>query len=116
MFTSTIKSARLNQKQSIKELAQSIGIDPSLLSRIERGERVATEDQVKKIAINLGVDIGELMKLWLQDKVENVLTQYPDYAGDVLLAMESRIEYLTGKKCFAHSAYLQSIEETVRTN
>src|SRR5690606_27866801 len=97
MFSSTIKSARLNQKQSIKELAQNIGVDPSLLSRIERGERVATEGQVKKIATNLGIGIEELLKLWLQDKVENMLVQYPDYAGEVLVAMESRIEYLSGK-------------------
>ncbi len=97
MFGQKINTARKSQRKSIKELAQQLAIDPSLLSRIERGERTATKNQVQQLSTCLDLNYTELLKLWLQEKVEGMLTEYPEIAQEVLMAMETRIEYLTGK-------------------
>ena len=98
MFGTTLKNIRLHQGKSLKEVAAILGIDPSLLSRIEREERKATEDQVRELAAILNTDLNELMKSWLSDKLYDVLDDYPELAADVLQAMETRLAYLSGPK------------------
>ncbi len=98
MLGNIVKISRKNQNISLKELAQTLAIDPSLLSRIERNERPATENQVRELAKILNLNPADLLKTWLEDKVVNVLKPYPTFAADVLMAMESRIEYLTGPR------------------
>lgn len=98
MFFKELKKYRTKNGLSIKELAQQIGIDPSLLSRIERNERPATEQQVKDLAKHLNAPTDAWLSLWVQDKLEKILAAYPTMAHDVLKAMETRIEYLSGPK------------------
>ncbi len=98
MFGTTLKSIRIAQNRSLKDIAQAIHIDPSLLSRIEREERKATEVQVHDLAVALQANPEDLIKHWLSDKVFDVLDDYPMLAKEVLLAMETRIEYLNGPK------------------
>ncbi len=98
MFGNTLKTLRLASGYNLKELAQQLGIDPSLLSRIERDERTATEQQVKTMAHLLKTPTADLLKTWLADKVASVLNPYPSLAPEVLAVMESRIEYLQGPK------------------
>ena len=40
----------------------------------------------------------DLLKSWLEDKLVGMLKQYPAIAADVVKAMESWVEYLTGPK------------------
>lgn len=98
MFGNTIKNYRVKQNRSVKDLAQSLAIDPSLLSRIENGQRPATEAQVKQLAYVFGEEENVLLKKWLEEKVFGILSQYPSLAEDVLVAMETRAEYLAGPK------------------
>lgn len=50
------KLKRINQD----EFAKLTGIPLSILGKIERGERKATEDELKIIAKNLKININEL--------------------------------------------------------
>ncbi|MGM9967906.1 MULTISPECIES: helix-turn-helix domain-containing protein [unclassified Rummeliibacillus] len=50
------KLKRINQD----EFAKLTGIPLSILGKIERGERQATEDELKIIAKNLKININEL--------------------------------------------------------
>jgi Fic family protein len=83
---------------SVKDLAAHIGVDASLMSRYERGERMPARAQVSAIADALDVANQTLTQLWLEDKVLALLNGYPELAYDVVKAMESRVEYLTGPK------------------
>ena len=103
MFGNTIKNYRVKQNRSVKDLAQSLAIDPSLLSRIENGQRPATEAQVKQVAYVFGEEENVLLKKWLEEKVFGILSQYPSLAEDVLVAMETRAEYLAGPKALERS-------------
>ena len=45
------------------------------MSKIERGDRNASRDQVAKIAKFLKVEYDELLTLWLADKVGSVVEE-----------------------------------------
>lgn len=96
MLKQFIREARIRRGMSVKDLAAHIGVDASLMSRFERGDRMPAQTQVSAIADALGVSRQDITQQWLEDKVFTLLNGYPDLAPDVLKAMESRVEYLTG--------------------
>ena len=49
-FGEQLRSMREQKKMSLREVATVIGIDTSLLGKIERNERQATKEQIKLIA------------------------------------------------------------------
>ena len=56
----------------IREVAASISIDPTLLSKIERDERMTTREQVKAISAFYKV-YNFIMLAYLSDKIVNEL-------------------------------------------
>lgn len=72
-------------------------IDQSILSKIERGERKATRNQVIQIARIFNVDEKELLINYLSDKVLYDLKDEV-FASDVLKVAEKKIEYNTKKE------------------
>ena len=74
-----------------KKIAETLGIDVPMYSRIERGERPAKRDQVVAIAKQLGIDEKELIHLWLAEKVLNIVSEEED-ANTVLSIVSSNID------------------------
>ncbi|RED99843.1 Fic family protein [Marinoscillum furvescens] len=97
MFGARLKDIRLSRKLKLKELAALTGIDVTLISRFERGDRMPTKNQLLLLSEQLGVSLAELKKEWLADKVVALL-QYEPMAMEALQVAESRVEYLTSKK------------------
>jgi transcriptional regulator with XRE-family HTH domain len=63
-FRDFIKQERENQGISQRKLAIAIGITPTYLSKIERGEfQLPSEKVIEKIADELNVDFDELMRI-----------------------------------------------------
>jgi transcriptional regulator with XRE-family HTH domain len=56
-----IRRARRKQKITQKDLALSVDISPSLVSKIERGAYQVAEDNLLAICDFLGLEIGELI-------------------------------------------------------
>lgn len=83
---------------SKKEMAQKIGIDPSLLSRFESENRLPTAPQIDLLASVLGIDKITLLKPWIADQVIGLVKPYPIIANEVLQLAETRIEYLVEAK------------------
>lgn len=94
MFGQIIKEARKRRRMNLKELSSTTGIDQTLISRIERENRMPTEAQLPILAENLALDISELKKEWMAEKVLKII-KYSPIANEVLLVAESRIAYLT---------------------
>lgn len=115
MFGKFVKERRLKQGLSVKEMAANLAMDASLLSRIENNKRLPKEAQLKKISEILETSFEELSKLWLEEKLFNTVKQYPQYAGEVLKALETRTEYLSGKSSLdipsLPSSITQELEE-----
>ncbi|MCB0481730.1 MAG: Fic family protein [Flavobacteriales bacterium] len=98
MFAKLLRDERSRRNMSLKSLSKHTDIDASLLSRFENGQRMPTKEQLGKLSNELGFSDHQLLKAWLVDKVYDVLDDYPDVASEVLHAMESRVEYLSGPK------------------
>jgi len=82
----------------IYDLAQQVGIDPSLMSRIISGKRKPTTKQLKKISEVLNIDFNDVLKDYLSQEVISLLTPYPQIASEVMMAAEERITYLTSEQ------------------
>ncbi len=64
-----IRALRVSAGFLLREVAAELAIDPSLLSRIERGEKRPTREQVLALARILRTDRDELLAVYLSDRV-----------------------------------------------
>ena len=95
-----IRKQRKKKGLLIRELASSLQMDQSILSKIERGERRATEAQIECISNYFDVKRDELMILWLSDKVISDLRNKEFLTNEVFKVSEERIVYEKNKKHF----------------
>ena len=75
MFGPRIKAMRLEQGLKQRQLAELLGTDMPMYSKMELGARRVRRDQVPKLAELYKVDVKELMKLWLADGVYAILKE-----------------------------------------
>ncbi len=87
-----IRDLRVSGGLLLREVAAELRIDPSLLSRIERGEKSPTRDQVLSLARLLRADESELLATYLSDKVLYEL-QGEKLAMRAIQIAEKRIAY-----------------------
>ena len=74
-FGQRIRELRERRELFLRQVAAYLEIDTALMSKIERGDRNASRDQVAKIAKFLKVEYDELLTLWLADKVGSVVEE-----------------------------------------
>ena len=53
----------------MREVAAEIELDQALLSKIERGERLPTKDQVLRLAAFYKLDLNEVLVAYISDKL-----------------------------------------------
>ena len=92
-FGQKIRSLRESQELLLRQVAAAIEIDQALLSKIERGERLATKNQVIALAYFFDINDRELLILWLGEKIAYGIKD-EDIANDALKAAEVAIQYL----------------------
>ena len=92
-----LRTLRVNTKLSLREVAAEIGMDTSLLGKIERNERQPTKEQLKQIADFFKIDDKMLMRELLSDQFAyKILEEGADI--DTLKVAEEKIEYLIANK------------------
>lgn len=64
-----LRELRKLKKQTLNLVAENNKIDLTLLSKIERGERMPTEEQLVKLASYYGIDEQELKTLLIAEKI-----------------------------------------------
>ena len=60
------------------EIANAISVDIPMYSRYERGLRQIKEEHIGIIASKLKIDYAELRKMWIADKILNVVSAEND--------------------------------------
>lgn len=96
-FGERLRNLREQSNLSLREVATKIGIDTSLLGKIERNERQPTKEQIKLIASYFKVDKHELVKEVLSDMFAyKILEEEADL--DTLKVAEAKVEYLKKRK------------------
>lgn len=88
-----VRTLREDAQLSLREVAEKIGIDTSLLGKIERNERQATKEQIKQVAKYFKLNEKDLMKEFLSDQIAyKIIEEEVDI--DTLKVAEKKVEYL----------------------
>lgn len=96
-FGEQLRSLREVRNLSLREVASKIGIDTSLLGKIERNERQATKEQIKQVAKFFKYNEQLLFELNLSDQLAYKIIE-ADVDSDILKVAEQKIEYLKSTK------------------
>ena len=92
-----VRAMREEAKLTQREVAEKIGIDASLLGKIERSERQPTKEQIKQVARYFNLDEKDLLKEYLSDQIAyKILEEGADL--DTLKVAEKKIQYLKDRK------------------
>ncbi len=89
-----LRKLREDQRLPLRKVAAELDIDQSILSKIERGERKATKEQIIHIATIFNVNEKELLINYLSDLVLYELRDEA-LATDALKVAEKKIKYMT---------------------
>ncbi len=95
-FGEVIRNMRESQGLPIRKVAAHLDIDPSTLSKIERNERSANKEHIKKLSEIFDVDENELLVSYLSDKISYDLID-EDCSSEVLKVAEEKIKYYRSK-------------------
>jgi HTH-type transcriptional regulator, competence development regulator len=87
-----IRELREKQNFLLRQVAAALEVDTALMSKIERGERNASKQQVVDIAKFLKSDEDELLTLWLADKLESAVGEENHLASDALNLAKKKFE------------------------
>lgn len=81
----------------LREVAAHLEVDPSLLSKIERGDKRATREQVVQMARMYKADEKDLMVSYLSERVVYQVED-EDLAIEALKVAEEMIKYKKSKR------------------
>ncbi len=85
-----LKTAREQKGLTMREVSQQLQIDQALVSKFENGQRNPTKAQITKMAGLYGIDLENLMLLWLKEKILREIEGEP-LALKALKAAESEL-------------------------
>lgn len=91
-FGEKLRSLREERAIPLRLVAEKIGIDTSLLGKIERNERQATKEQIKLIAKYFKYDEQSLIEENLSDQIAYRIL-YEDVDLNVLKVAEGKVKY-----------------------
>ncbi|KAA6343152.1 hypothetical protein EZS27_009157 [termite gut metagenome] len=93
----TLRKLREDKQLPLRVVAAYLDIDQAILSRIERGQRKASREQVIKLATYFNVSEDELIIAWLSDKVVYELAE-EQLGIEALKIAEEKVKYNKIKK------------------
>ena len=92
-----LKELRDAQHLPLREVADAIGIDVSLLGRIEKGQRKPSRQLISKFSKFFKVNKSKLLVAFLSDRVVYEMAEDLNLSRDVLRVAERKVKYLTLK-------------------
>lgn len=92
IFGDHIRELREEQNLPLRKVAAFLDIDTSVLSKIERGERQASKENVIRIAEFFSIDQQILLNEFLGETIAKLLYKEKAYE-DILKIAEDKIEY-----------------------
>lgn len=96
-FGDTVKKLREDKHLTLREVAEEVGIDTSMLGKIEKNNRKPTDQLIEKFANFFKVSDKDLKIAFLSDEVVYQLLE-EDFASEVLKVAEKKVKYLKTKK------------------
>ena len=96
-FGNRIRALREKKGLVLRKVAAQLDIDTATLSKIELGDRQAKRQHLIVLSQLYGVDLQELEKLWLTDKVYEIIE---DEEQGLSVLKEAETAYKKIKKVF----------------
>lgn len=93
----TLRELRESKGLLLREVGATLSIDPTLLSKIERNDRMPTKEQVRALSDFYQKKKNEVIIAWLSDKLVYEI-QDEDLALAAMKVAEQKIEYLKTHK------------------
>lgn len=87
-----IRELRESQNLLLRQVAAELEVDTALMSKIERGDRKASKQQVIEIAKYLKANEEELLTLWLADKIESTIVEEPTIAYQAMKIANKKLK------------------------
>lgn len=92
-FGEHLRKLRENQGLTLKNVAEQISIDTSLLAKIERNERQPTKQIIRQVAEFFKCNEQELLNNFLSDQIAyKILDEEADVS--ILKVAEEKVKYL----------------------
>ena len=92
-FGEHLRNLRETQSLTLKNVSDQIGIDTSLLAKIERNERQPTKHIIKQVAEFFKCNEQELLNNFLSDQIAyKILDEEADI--EILKVAEEKVKYL----------------------
>lgn len=98
LFKDKLKELRESNNLLQRQVAAGIDMDAAIYCKIEKGNRQAREDQVRKLALFYGIPYDELHRYWLAGKIYNLVEKENDANGILYMVAEEMEEYGRHKK------------------
>lgn len=92
----TIRKLREEKELPLRTVAAYLDIDQAILSKVERGQRIATREQVVKLAEYFKVKETDLLVSWLSDKLVYEVAD-EQVALKALQVAEEKVKYQKSK-------------------
>jgi HTH-type transcriptional regulator, competence development regulator len=97
-FGDTIKKLREERNLPLREVAEKLKIDTSMLGKIEKNSRKPTKQLITKFAKLFKVNYKDLKIAFMSDTVVYHVMDEEDFASEVLRVAEKKVHYLKTKK------------------
>lgn len=96
-FGEYIREIREERQLLLREVASQMNIDTALLSKIERGSRIARKEQVEALAKALKQNKSELLQFWMADKIVYMLKDEKN-STEILKIVDEKIKKFKAKE------------------
>lgn len=97
-FGDTVRKLREVKNLPLREVAEALKIDTSMLGKIEKNNRKPTKEMIEKFAKYFKVSSKDLLIAFLSDTVAYQVMDEEDFASEVLKAAEKKVNYMKTKK------------------
>ena len=97
-FGDTIKKLRNERNLTLREVAEALEMDISMLGKIEKNSRKPTVQLIEKLSKFFNVNDKDLKIAFLSDSVVYRVVGDEELAQEVLKIAEKKVKYLTTKK------------------
>lgn len=97
-FGDTVKKLREEKNLPLREVADALNIDTSMLGKIEKNTRKPSKQLIEKFGIFFQVNDKDLTIAFLSDAVAYQIMEEEDFSDEVFKVAEEKVEYLKTKK------------------
>lgn len=97
-FGETVKKLREERNFPLREVAEALKIDTSMLGKIEKNNRKPTKQLIEKFAKYFKVSDKDLMIAFLSDSVAYQIMDEEDLSSQVFKVAEQKVKYLKNQK------------------